>query len=222
MRGRRRPMLVMIDNYDSFTHNLVRYFHELGQQVMVFRNDAVTIEQIRALEPSALIISPGPGTPDDAGVSLAAIEAFADTLPILGVCLGHQAIAQVYGADVVRAQQVMHGKTTQIRHTDAGLFTSLPREFRVTRYHSLLVANHSMPSALEVDAVTADANEAAIMAIRDPHRSVFGIQFHPESVLTEHGYHLLGHFCQHAGLNAERNAEQEVQANLCELSQSLR
>lgn len=214
MRGRQRPMLVMIDNYDSFTHNLVRYFHELGQQVTVFRNDTISVEQIRALEPSALIISPGPGTPDDAGVSLAAIEAFAGTLPILGVCLGHQAIAQVYGAEVVRAQQVMHGKTTLIRHTDGGLFTTLPREFRVTRYHSLLVAEHSVPSALEVDAITAAAGESAIMAIRDPDRSVFGIQFHPESVLTEHGYQLLGHFCQHAGL--------AVDANLCELSLSLR
>lgn len=207
-------MLVMIDNYDSFTHNLVRYFRELGQQVLVFRNDAITVEQIRALAPSALIVSPGPGTPDEAGVSLAAIEAFAGRLPILGVCLGHQAIAQVYGADVVRAQQVMHGKTSTIRHTDAGLFASLPNEFKVTRYHSLLVAEHSLPSALVVDAITASSDDPAIMAIRDPHHPVFGIQFHPESVLTEHGYRLLGHFCQHAGLT--------VTANLCELSQSLR
>ena len=207
-------MLVMIDNYDSFTHNLVRYFHELGQQVAVFRNDAITVAQLQSLAPSALIISPGPGTPDDAGVSLAAIEAFAERLPILGVCLGHQAIAKVYGADVVRAQQVMHGKTSRIRHQDAGLFASLPREFSVTRYHSLLVAEDSLPSSLVVDAMTAAADESAIMAIRDPNRLVFGIQFHPESVLTEQGYRLLGNFCHQAGL--------PVGANLCELSQSLR
>ena len=212
-------MLVMIDNYDSFTHNLVRYFNELGQQVMVYRNDTICVQQIRDLAPQGLIISPGPGTPDDAGISLAAIEAFAGEVPVLGVCLGHQAIAQVYGAEVVRAQQVMHGKTSAILHTSAGLFAALPSQFQVTRYHSLVVAEETIPANLIVDARTAtiaDAADpdAAVMAIRDPDNSVYGIQFHPESVLTEHGYALLATFCAQAGLS--------VTAKMSELSQSLR
>lgn len=197
-------MLVMIDNYDSFTHNLVRYFRELGQQVMVFRNDAVSIQAIRDLAPAGIIISPGPGTPTDAGVSLAVIESFAGQLPVLGVCLGHQAIAQAYGAQIVRAYEVMHGKTSLLESKPHGLFRDLPRQFRVTRYHSLVVAADSMPNALSADAwVTASDHRdttANIMALSDEKAQVFGVQFHPESVLTEQGHQILAAFCQRAGL----------------------
>lgn len=214
-------MLVMIDNYDSFTHNLVRYFNELGQQVRVYRNDTISIQQLRDLAPQGVIISPGPGTPNDAGISLAAIERFVGEIPILGVCLGHQAIAQAYGAEVIRAQQVMHGKTSRITHANAGLFATLPSQFQVTRYHSLVVAEDSIPNSLLVDARTqnelkkADADgSSVVMAIRDAANLVYGIQFHPESVLTEHGYALLANFCGQAGLT--------VNANMSELSASLR
>lgn len=196
-------MLVMIDNYDSFTHNLVRYFRELGQQVTVFRNDNVNLQEIRDINPAGVIISPGPGTPTEAGVSLAAIEAFAGQLPLLGVCLGHQAIAQAYGAKIVRAYEVMHGKTSLLECKPQGLFVDLPRQFRVTRYHSLVVAADSIPSELSVDAWVAGGDgdgKADIMALSNENAKVFGVQFHPESVLTEQGHQTLAAFCQQTDL----------------------
>lgn len=199
-------MLVMIDNYDSFTHNLVRYFRELGQQVIVFRNDNVSVQTIREMNPAGIIVSPGPGTPTDAGISLPAIEAFAGTIPLLGVCLGHQAIAQVYGAKIVRAYEVMHGKTSIVESKPQGLFRDLPRRFRVTRYHSLVVAADSMPNGLSADAWTVDlagAGEPDIMALSDECAKVFGVQFHPESVLTEQGHATLAGFCRYAGLSVQ-------------------
>lgn len=211
-------MLVMIDNYDSFTYNLVRYFQELGQQVKVVRNDQLSVAKLDALRPSALLISPGPGTPDDAGISLKAIEYFAGRLPILGVCLGHQAIAQVYGAKVVRARQVMHGKSSVIETSQQGLFTALPQHYSVTRYHSLVVAPHTVPDGLKVDAWVADTEnpltQGDIMALRDDAKKVYGVQFHPESVLTERGHKLLAAFCEQAGL--------PVPADFTELETSLR
>lgn len=206
--------LLMIDNYDSFTHNLVRYFNELGQQVVVYRNDQISVQAICDMAPTGVIISPGPGTPSDAGISLATIERFAGQVPILGVCLGHQAIAQAYGANVVRANQVMHGKTSLVAHHGQGLFAGLPPEFRVTRYHSLLVAADTLPNGLVEDAWVAHSAYREIMGIRDSEHAVYGIQFHPESVLTEYGHHILAAFCAHAGL--------PVSADLSELSQSLR
>ncbi|MCC5878417.1 MAG: aminodeoxychorismate/anthranilate synthase component II, partial [Idiomarina sp.] len=209
---------VMIDNYDSFTHNLVRYFRELGQQVMVFRNDAVSVQALRDLSPAGIIISPGPGTPTDAGISLAAIESFAGQLPLLGVCLGHQAIAQAYGADIVRAYDVMHGKTSLLESKGQGLFRDLPRQFRVTRYHSLVVAADSMPNALRADAwvkaTVAGDRQGDIMALSDEAAKVYGVQFHPESVLTEQGHQILAAFCQQSGLN--------VDVDFSELTGSLR
>lgn len=199
-------MLVMIDNYDSFTHNLVRYFRELGQQVVVFRNDNVSVQEIRDLNPAGIVVSPGPGTPTDAGISLAVIEAFAGQCPLLGVCLGHQAIAQVYGAKIVRAYEVMHGKTSLLESKPQGLFVDLPRQFRVTRYHSLVVAADSLPGELSADAWVADKradNGADIMALSDQSAKVFGVQFHPESVLTEQGHQTLAAFCQRASLSVD-------------------
>lgn len=211
-------MLVMIDNYDSFTHNLVRYFRELGQQVMVFRNDAVSVQALRDVSPAGIIISPGPGTPTEAGISLAAIESFAGQLPLLGVCLGHQAIAQAYGADIVRAYDVMHGKTSLLESKAQGLFRDLPRQFRVTRYHSLVVAADSIPNALTADAwVKASApgdRQGDIMALSDEAAKVYGVQFHPESVLTEQGHQILAAFCQQSGLH--------VDVDFSELTGSLR
>lgn len=210
-------MLVMIDNYDSFTHNLVRYFRELGQQVIVFRNDNVSVQQIRDLNPAGIIVSPGPGTPTDAGISLAVIEAFAGQCPLLGVCLGHQAIAQVYGAKIVRAYEVMHGKTSLLECKPQGLFVDLPRHFRVTRYHSLVVAADTLPAELSTDAWVADkgaCDGADIMALSDQSAKVFGVQFHPESVLTEQGHQTLAAFCQQSGLSVGLNHLHSVNAIL--------
>ncbi|RUO32586.1 anthranilate synthase component II [Aliidiomarina soli] len=195
-------MLAMIDNYDSFTHNLVRYFRELGQEVEVLRNDQVSLQQLRDMAPAALLISPGPGTPNDAGISLAAIEQFAGEIPILGVCLGHQAIAQVFGADVVSAKQVMHGKRSPVRHSGKGIFSGIASPYQVTRYHSLAVAAESLPTALVVDAWIDDGavDGGEIMAVRHRDMPVYGVQFHPESVVTEHGHTLLANFCRLAGL----------------------
>lgn len=189
-------MLLMIDNYDSFTWNLVQYFGELGQEVVVRRNDDISLDEIAALRPAGLVISPGPCTPNEAGVSLAAIERFAGELPVLGVCLGHQAIAQAFGGEVVRARQVMHGKTSAIRHTCGGLFASLPDPLTVTRYHSLVVRADSLPACFEVTAWSENAQgeRDEIMGMQHKTLPVHSVQFHPESILTQGGHQLLGNF----------------------------
>ncbi|MCE9677625.1 aminodeoxychorismate/anthranilate synthase component II [Shewanella sp. AS1] len=188
-------MILMIDNYDSFTFNLVQYFQQLGQEVMVKRNDEISLDEIAALQPNLLVISPGPCTPNEAGISLSAIEHFAGKLPILGVCLGHQAIAQVFGARVVRAQRVMHGKTSLIEHNNAGLFAGLNHPLRVTRYHSLLV--EQLPEGFILDAWFDDPlHGREIMAMSHKTLPIYGVQFHPESILTEQGLDLLKHFSQ--------------------------
>ena len=189
-------MLLMLDNYDSFTYNLVHYFRELGAQVEVYRNDALSLADIEALAPSHLVISPGPCTPNEAGISLAAIEHFAGKIPVLGVCLGHQSIGQVFGADVVRAKQVMHGKTSMVSHTDTSIFKDLENPLQVTRYHSLVLAPASIPECLEVTAwsLDADGNNEAIMGVRHKQFDVEGVQFHPESILTRQGHELLANF----------------------------
>ena len=189
-------MLLMIDNYDSFTYNLVQYFGELGQEVRVVRNDAMTVEEIAALAPSRIVISPGPGTPDDAGVSLEIFAKLAGRIPILGVCLGHQSIGQAFGGKVVRAKTIMHGKTSRIRHTGKGVFAGLPDNFEATRYHSLVVERDTLPDCLEVTAwtETADGGFDEIMGLRHKTLPVEGVQFHPESILTQHGHDLLRNF----------------------------
>jgi anthranilate synthase/aminodeoxychorismate synthase-like glutamine amidotransferase len=191
-------MLLMIDNFDSFTWNLVRYFQELGSEVQVYRNNAITLEQIEALKPAHLVISPGPCTPNEAGISIAAIRHFAGRLPILGVCLGHQSIGQAFGAEVVRARQVMHGKTSMIEHADAGVFKGVEHPLEVTRYHSLVLRPKTLPDCLEVTAWTRDASgeRDEIMAIRHRELPIQGMQFHPESVLTRQGHRLLDNFLQ--------------------------
>ncbi|HET6656174.1 MAG TPA: aminodeoxychorismate/anthranilate synthase component II [Gammaproteobacteria bacterium] len=189
-------MLLMIDNYDSFTYNLVQYFGELGEDVVVHRNDDLTVDEIEALAPDRIVVSPGPCTPNEAGVSLALIERFAGKVPILGVCLGHQAIGQVYGGRIGRASQVMHGKTSPIHHRDAGVFAGLANPFEATRYHSLIIEPDSLPACLEVTAWTEDGNGEleAIMGVRHRELAVEGVQFHPESILTQHGHALLDNF----------------------------
>lgn len=212
-------MLVMIDNYDSFTHNLVRYFHELGQQVLVLRNDAVSLQQLRDMQPQALLISPGPGTVQDAGITLSAIEAFIGHCPILGVCLGHQAIATVYGANVVRAATAMHGKRSFICHNGQQLFAGLPPRLAVTRYHSLVVDPESLPGHVQTDAwvdesQAAEQNKSAeLMALSIPADKVFGVQFHPESVISQYGHDILAKFCQSAGLAVTDSGHEVMPAN---------
>ncbi|WP_300451656.1 aminodeoxychorismate/anthranilate synthase component II [Accumulibacter sp.] len=186
-------MLLMIDNYDSFTYNLVQYFGELGQEVQVFRNDAISLGQIARLEPAVLVISPGPCTPAQAGISLAAIREFAGKIPLLGVCLGHQAIGEAFGGRVVHARQLMHGKVSPVHHRDRGVFRGLPDPLTCTRYHSLAVERESLPACLEVTAWTDDGE---IMALRHRTLAVEGVQFHPESILTEHGHDLLQNFLE--------------------------
>ncbi|WP_252109037.1 MULTISPECIES: aminodeoxychorismate/anthranilate synthase component II [unclassified Halomonas] len=188
----------MIDNYDSFTFNIVQYLCELGAEVLTYRHDAITLEEIQALAPTHLVISPGPCTPNEAGVSLAAIEHFAGTLPILGVCLGHQAIGQAFGARVVRAPKVMHGKTSRIEHTGLGVFRGLETPLEVTRYHSLVVERESLPQCFEVTAWTTAGDETPglIMGMRHRTLDIEGVQFHPESILTCHGHALLANFLQ--------------------------
>lgn len=186
-------MLLLIDNYDSFTYNLVQYFQQLGQQPVVRRNDQLSLQDIAALQPSHLVISPGPCTPNEAGISLAAIEQYAGKLPILGVCLGHQAIAQVFGANVVRAERVMHGKTSAIRHNGQRLFKDLPDPLTVTRYHSLLV--EQLPQGFVEDAWFDDpVHGHEIMALSHTALQLYGVQFHPESILTQAGHELLHNF----------------------------
>lgn len=194
-------MLLMIDNYDSFTYNLVQYFGELGVEVRVFRNDQITVEEIAALQPRWLVISPGPCTPNEAGVSLAVIERLGGKVPLLGVCLGHQAIGQVFGGQVVRAREVMHGKTSPIYHHGVGAFSQLPTPFEATRYHSLIVAQATLPACLEVTAWTQTPEGAVdeIMGLRHRTLAIEGVQFHPESILTQHGHQLLRNFLQQPG-----------------------
>ncbi|TYL47124.1 anthranilate synthase component II [Marinomonas sp. IMCC 4694] len=189
-------MLLMIDNYDSFTYNLVQYFCELGAEVHTFRNDEITLDDIERLAPSHLVISPGPCTPNEAGVSLAAIAAFAGKIPILGICLGHQSIGQVFGGKIIRAKKVMHGKTSLIYHHNTSVFSGLPNPQTATRYHSLVVSSQDLPDCLEVTAWS--RNEAGendeIMGLRHKTLDVEGVQFHPESILTEAGHALLANF----------------------------
>lgn len=196
--------VVMLDNHDSFTYNLVHYLGELGARVVVVQSDSVSIEELDALAPAGLMISPGPCTPNEAGISMAAIEHFAGLVPILGVCLGHQCIGQVFGAEVVRADQVMHGKTSLIEHGGKGVFSGLPNRFTVTRYHSLLLRPESLPDCLEITAkvVRPDSADGEIMAVRHKTLPIEGVQFHPESILTEQGHPLLANFlrqCQAFG-----------------------
>ncbi|MEX1220684.1 MAG: aminodeoxychorismate/anthranilate synthase component II [Idiomarina sp.] len=194
-------MLVMIDNYDSFTFNVVRYFRELGAQLKVVRNDAITVAALAELQPSGIIISPGPGTPDNSGISLGVIERYAGEVPILGVCLGHQAIGQVFGAKVTRAKQVMHGKTSQLNHNNHGLFADLPAAFAVARYHSLVLSAATLPAEFCVDAWVSQQGTTAekeVMAIRHKDMPLWGVQFHPEAILTEYGHDVLARFMQEA------------------------
>ncbi|MFN7137590.1 MAG: anthranilate synthase component II [Thermomonas sp.] len=191
-------MLLMIDNYDSFTYNLVQYLQELGAEVRVERNDALTVAAIEALAPEKIVISPGPCTPNEAGVSLQVIEQLGARTPILGVCLGHQGIGQAYGGRVVRAGRIMHGKTSPIRHRGEGVFAGLPDAFEATRYHSLVVDAASLPECLQVTAWTenADGSVEEIMGLRHREHPVEGVQFHPESILTQHGHALLRNFLE--------------------------
>ncbi len=184
-------MLLMIDNYDSFTYNLVQYFGELGEEVRVFRNDEITLDAVEALAPTRVCISPGPCTPNEAGITLGLIERFGGRIPILGVCLGHQAIGQAFGGKVVRAKELMHGKTSRIEHNGEGVFAGLPRALVATRYHSLAVERSGLPDTLEVTAWTPDGE---IMGLRHRSLPVEGVQFHPESIATEYGHDMLRNF----------------------------
>ncbi|MFO1473626.1 MAG: aminodeoxychorismate/anthranilate synthase component II [Lysobacterales bacterium] len=191
-------MLLMIDNYDSFTFNLVQYLQALGAEVRVERNDALTVDEIERLAPERIVVSPGPCTPNEAGVSVAVIERLGARVPILGVCLGHQSIGQAYGGDVVRAGRIMHGKTSRIRHEGKGVFAGLPDGYEATRYHSLVVDKRTLPDCLEVTAWTEheDGSIEEIMGLRHREHPVQGVQFHPESILTEHGHALLKNFLE--------------------------
>ncbi len=184
-------MLLIIDNYDSFTYNLVQYFGELGEDVRVFRNDAITVKEIAAMKPDRLVISPGPCSPKEAGISVEAIKAFAGSLPILGVCLGHQSIGYAFGGEIVHAKELMHGKLSPVHHLDTGVFAGLPNPFEATRYHSLAIRRETMPACLEVTAWTEDGE---IMGVRHKEFAIQGVQFHPESIMTEHGHQLLQNF----------------------------
>lgn len=200
-------MILMIDNYDSFTYNLVQYLGELGAEVRVARNDQIGIDDIEAMAPERIMISPGPCTPNEAGVSLDVIRHFAGRLPILGVCLGHQSIGQAFGGKVVHAREIMHGKTSPIHHKESGVFAGLPNPFEATRYHSLVIEKESLPDCLEVTAWTqaADGGIDEIMGVRHREYAIEGVQFHPESILTQHGHDLLKNFLQ---MPAEGGASQ--------------
>ncbi len=189
-------MLLMIDNYDSFTYNVVQYLGELGADVHVFRNDEITLEQIEAMAPEKIVISPGPCTPNEAGISLQIIEHFKGKIPLLGICLGHQSIGQAFGGKIVRARQVMHGKTSAVYHADTGVFKGLPNPLTATRYHSLVIEQASLPECLEITAWTqTDSGEMEeIMGVRHKELDIEGVQFHPESILTQHGHDLLKNF----------------------------
>lgn len=191
-------MMLMIDNYDSFTYNVVQYLAELGAQIKVVRNDELTVDDVEALAPEKIVISPGPCTPNEAGISMAVIQAFSGRVPLLGICLGHQSIGQVFGGKVVRARQVMHGKTSQIHHRQEGVFRGLSQPFEATRYHSLVVERASLPDCLEITAWTeTEAGEVdEIMGLRHKELAIEGVQFHPESILTAHGHDLLRNFLE--------------------------
>lgn len=184
-------MLLMIDNYDSFTYNLVQYFGELGQDVHVYRNDEISLDKIRELNPEKIVISPGPCTPNEAGISLALIHEFAGKIPLLGVCLGHQSIGQAFGGKIIKAKTLMHGKTSLIHHKNIGVFKDLPNPYTATRYHSLVIERETIPDCLEITAWTGDGE---IMGVKHKTLAVEGVQFHPESILTEHGHDLLNNF----------------------------
>jgi anthranilate synthase component II len=186
-------VLLLIDNYDSFTYNLAQYLGELGAEVNVYRNDAVTVAEIAAWQPTHIVISPGPCTPNEAGISVAAVRELAGTIPILGVCLGHQAIGQAFGGRIVRAQRVMHGKLSAVAHDARGVFTGLPSPLTVTRYHSLAIERATLPACLEVSAT---AEDGEVMGVRHRELAVEGVQFHPEAILTEHGHALLRNFLE--------------------------
>ena len=189
-------MLLMIDNYDSFTYNLVQYFGELGADVHVYRNDQITVEQIEELAPKHLVISPGPCTPNEAGISIDAITHFGGKVPILGVCLGHQSIGQAFGGKIVHAKQIMHGKTSLVKHNDVGVFKGVANPVEVTRYHSLVIEQGSLPECLEITAwtETEDGEIDEIMGVRHKELAIEGVQFHPESILTQHGHDMLKNF----------------------------
>jgi len=191
-------MMIMIDNYDSFTYNLVQYLGELGADVQVHRNDQISLAQIEQLQPERIMISPGPCTPNEAGVSMDVIRHFAGKLPILGVCLGHQSIGQVFGGKIVHARQIMHGKTSMIYHTDQGVFKGLENPYEATRYHSLVIEKDSLPDCLEITAWTQheDGSFDEIMGVRHKEMAIEGVQFHPESILTQHGHALLKNFLE--------------------------
>ncbi|VAW66512.1 Anthranilate synthase, amidotransferase component @ Para-aminobenzoate synthase, amidotransferase component [hydrothermal vent metagenome] len=192
-------MLLMIDNYDSFTYNLVQYLGELGADVVVHRNDQITLAEIEALKPQRIMISPGPCTPDEAGISMQVIKHFSGKLPILGVCLGHQSIGQVFGGKIIHAKKIMHGKTSLIHHGSEGVFKGLKNPYTATRYHSLVIEKDSLPDCLEITAWTenADGSMDEIMGVKHKERAIEGVQFHPESILTEHGHDLLRTFCNY-------------------------
>ncbi|KTT53030.1 anthranilate synthase component II [Pseudomonas oryzihabitans] len=194
-------MLLMLDNYDSFTYNLVQYLGELGAEVKVVRNDEVPVEALEELAPERIVVSPGPCTPNEAGISLATLERFAGKLPVLGVCLGHQSLGQAFGGEVVRAREPMHGKTSPVYHNGEGVFAGLPNPFTVTRYHSLVVKRETLPECLEITAWTQhpDGSMDEIMGLRHREFMIEGVQFHPESILTEHGHDLLANFLQQQG-----------------------
>jgi len=186
-------MLIIIDNYDSFTYNLYQYLGELGANMLVFRNDKISVKEIAEMNPEKLLVSPGPCTPNEAGISCDAIEYFAGKIPVFGVCLGHQSIGQVFGGKVIRARRLMHGKTSPITHDNKGVFAGLPNPFDATRYHSLIIEKESCPDCFEI---TAHADEDEIMGIRHKELPIFGVQFHPESILTTHGKQLLKNFLE--------------------------
>ncbi len=186
-------MILMIDNYDSFTYNIVQYCRELGADLKIIRNDEMSVEEIEKLNPEKIIISPGPASPDEAGITLEVIEYFKDKLPILGICLGHQSIAQVFGGDVVRATNMMHGKTSRMKQVDdCVIFKDLPQEFTATRYHSLIVDKQTLPDIIEPTAFSMDDEE--IMALKIKDKDIYGIQFHPESIMSEYGHEMIGNF----------------------------
>ena len=199
--SKRISMILMIDNYDSFTYNLVQYLGELGEKVNVFRNDAISIESIEEICPRLIMISPGPCTPNEAGISLEVIHHFAGKLPILGICLGHQSIGQAFGGKIVKANKVMHGKLSSIHHTGFGAFQDLPSPFTATRYHSLVIEKNKVPDCLEVTAWTLDEAEEReeIMGVRHKEFPIEGVQFHPESILSDHGHQLLKNFLANCG-----------------------